>query len=170
MRLAVRALTAEAFSPYGRVIERPRRNRDASGPGWEWWAETLMLDGDPRPWGIGYLDLQPTDLRFDWAERHLRSPEGIVPLGGGCFVYVGPADHLDEPAKLPPFERFEVFRVPAGAGVVMDPGVWHGAPFADGRPGAAIVLLLEGTPSDDVTKVTFEDTPVEIDATTRPEG
>jgi hypothetical protein len=51
----------------------------------------------------------------------------------------------------------------------LDPGVWHGAPFAAGAAGAAIVLLLEGTPRDDVTKVGFEDTPVEIDAT-GPEG
>jgi ureidoglycolate hydrolase len=169
VRLPVEDLTEQAFSPYGRVIERPGRDRDAAGPGWSWWAETQVLAHDGRSWAVGYLDLQPADLRFDWAERHLRSPEAIVPLGAGCLVYVGPPDDLDQPSKLPPFDRFRVFRVPPGAGVLMDQGVWHGAPFADGAAGAAIVLLLEGTPRDDVTKVGFEDTPVEIDAT-GPEG
>lgn len=163
MRLWVRPLTAEAFRPFGRVIDRPARERDAEGPGWSWWAETLLLEGDGRPWGVGYLDLQPAPLRFDWAERHMRSIETIVPVTGSCLVYVAPPDHLDEPARLPAFDRFRVFRVPPGTAVAMDAGVWHGAPLADGGPGRAIVLLLEGTPRDDVTVVRFEDSPVEVE-------
>jgi ureidoglycolate lyase len=170
VRLPLEELSAASFAPYGRVIERPGRAHDAGGPGWSWWAETHVLEGDGRPWAVGYLDLQPADLRFDWAERHLRSPEAIVPLGSGCLVYVGPPDDLDQPAKLPPLDRFRVFRVPPGSGVLMDAGVWHGAPFADGTAGGAIVLLLEGTPRDDVTKVAFGGTPVDIGATTTPEG
>ncbi|MFL5232075.1 MAG: hypothetical protein ACJ8DM_04025, partial [Microvirga sp.] len=57
---------------------------------------------------------------------------------------------------------FRVFRVPPGTGVVMDRGVWHGAPLADGAPAKAIVLLLEGTGTEDVTVVRFEDGPVTI--------
>lgn len=153
--LPVRELSAEAFAPYGRVIEAPSRSGDGSGPGWTWWAETVLLAGDGRPWGVGYLDLQPTERRFDWAERHLRTQEAIIPTGAEAFVYVGPPEHLEEPRRLPPFERFEVFRVPAGAGVVMDRGVWHGAPFAADRPTNAVVLLQEGTGRADVTLVRF---------------
>ena len=163
VRLPVRELSGEAFRPYGRVIERPGRDRDASGPGWAWWAETVVLDGDGRPWGVGYLDLEPTEPRFDWAERHMRSLESIVPISGTCLVYVAPPEHPDEPDRLPGFERFEVFRVRPGSGVVMDRAVWHGAPLAEGAPAHAIVLLLEGTGRADVTVVRFEDEPVEID-------
>jgi ureidoglycolate lyase len=163
VRLPVRELTGDAFRPYGRVVERPSRERDADGPGWSWWAETVVLEGDGRPWGVGYLDLEPSTRSFDWAERHLRTLEAIVPVEGGCLVYVAPPDHLDDPARLPPFERFEVFRVPPGAGVVMDRGVWHGAPLADGGPAKAIVLILEGTGREDVTVVRFEEEPVEIE-------
>ena len=59
IRLPVQALTAEAFAPYGRVVERPTRPEDAAGPGWRWWAETAYLTGDGRPFGVGYLDLEP---------------------------------------------------------------------------------------------------------------
>lgn len=165
MALSIRPLTAEAFEPFGRVIERPGRERDADGPGWSWWAETTLLEGDGRPWGVGYLDLEPAAPRFDWAERHMRSLEAIVPTTGGCLVYVAPADHPEDPGRLPPFERFAVFRVPPGSGVVMDAGVWHGAPLADGGPARAIVLLLQGTPREDVTVVRFEDAPIEIELT-----
>jgi ureidoglycolate lyase len=163
VRLPVRELTAEAFRPYGRVIEGPTRDPDASGPGWTWWAETVLLEGDGRPWSVGYLDLAPTAPRFDWAERHMRTAESIVPISGSCLVYVAPADHTDEPSRLPALDRFEVFRVEPGSGVVMDPAVWHGAPLAEGGPARAIVLILDGTGREDVTIVRFEDDPVRID-------
>jgi ureidoglycolate lyase len=163
VRIPVRELTAEDFRPYGRVIDRPARDHDASGPGWSWWAETVRLEGDGRPFGVGYLDLVPAEPRFDWAERHLRSLESIVPIDGTCLVYVAPPEHPEEPDRLPDFGRFEVFRVRPGSGVVMDPAVWHGAPLAEGGPARAIVLLLEGTGANDVTVVRFEDAPVQID-------
>ena len=41
-------------------------------------------------------------------------------------------------------------------------GVWHGAPLVRSRATTAMVLILEGTPTEDVTIVRFEDTPVRI--------
>jgi ureidoglycolate lyase len=162
MELAARMLTPDAFASYGRVVARPERVRDAAGPGWEWWAETVLLAGDGRPFGIGYLDLQAGERRFDWAERHMRTQEAIIATSSDLLVYVAPADHPEEPGRLPPMERFAAFRVAAGSGVVMDRGVWHGAPFAVDRPSSAIVLILEGTGRTDVTLARFD--PVEIRA------
>jgi ureidoglycolate lyase len=155
--LPVTPLSSEAFRPFGRVIEVPSRDQDASGPGWRWWAETVMLHTDGRAFGVGYLSLEPADLRFDWAERHMRTVEVIVPLGRECLVYVGPPEHPEEPPRMVELERFQVFRVPPGMGVAMDPGVWHGAPLAVARPTSAMVLILEGTGKSDVTTVRFED-------------
>lgn len=160
MQLDVEELTGTAFAPFGRVIARPERERDAEGPGWRWWAETAFVSGDGRPVGIGYLDLEPTEPAFDWAERHMRTQEAVFATSSDLLLYAGPADHPEEPGRLPPLERFRAFRVPAGAGVVMDRGVWHGAPFTSDRPAAATVLLLEGTGRTDVTVVRFD--PVEI--------
>ena len=162
--LPVRSLSPDSFAAYGTVIAPPDRDADGSGPGWRWWAETALLDGDERRWGVGYLDLEPVrPARFDWAERHMRTPEVVVPLGGPCLIYVAPAEHRDEPRRLPPLDRFEVFRVPRGLGVVLARGVWHGAPLAADGPTAAMVLILEGTGRNDVTIVRFEDTPVTVD-------
>jgi ureidoglycolate lyase len=161
--LPVNELTDDAFAPFGTVVRMPSRPHDAAGPGWQWWAETIVLEDDGRPWGVGYLDLEPASpLRFDWAERHMRSHEAVVPVSGGCLVYVAPPDHPGEPDRLPPFDAFRVFHVPAGSGVVMKPAVWHGAPIAE-QPAKAIVLLLQGTGRDDVTVVRFEETPIMIE-------
>jgi ureidoglycolate lyase len=161
--LPVEALTHQAFAPYGRVVDRPARAADAEGRGWRWWAEAALLSGDGRPWGLGYLDLQPSAPEFDWAERHMRTPEAILATGEDLLVYVGPAEHPEDPGRLPPLEGFRVFHVPAGAGVVMDRGVWHGAPLAARGPTPALVLILEGTGRHDVTLVRFPDTPIAID-------
>jgi ureidoglycolate hydrolase len=160
MQLDVEPLSPEAFAPYGRVIARPERGSDAEGPGWRWWAETALLSGDGRPVGVGYLDLTPDERRFDWAERHMRTQEAVLATSADLFLYVGPPEHPEDPDRLPPLERFRVFRIPAGGGVVMDRGVWHGAPFAVDHAAPAIVLILEGTGRTDVTVVRFD--PVEI--------
>ena len=164
MKLPVLELTPASFAPYGNLVEMPSRTPDAAGPGWKWWAESALLEGDARPYAIGYLDLEPAALRFDWAERHMRTMELLTPAGGDCLVYVGPPDHLDEPARLPPLARFQVFRIQQGQAVLLDPGVWHGAPLALDRPLNVIVLLPPNTGQDDTTVMRFEETPVIIES------
>lgn len=153
--LAARALDRDAFAPYGTVVERPERPEDADGPGWRWWAETASLASTGDAYGIGFLDLVPAPLQFDWAERHARSPEMIVALAGDCLVYVAAADPgRDEPGP------FAIFRLHPGQGVILAPGVWHGAPLAAGGPAAAMVLLREGTGVEDTAIVRFGPVPV----------
>ncbi len=162
MRIPVEDLTAEAFAPFGRVVEQPAATPDATGPGWQWWGETVLMAGDDRPFGIGYLRLEPAALRFDWAERHMRSPELLIACDAGCAVYVGPPDNPEQPDRLPPLDRFRAFHVPAGKGVLLNPGVWHGAPLALDRPLAVVVFLLQNTGRDDTSLVRFTETPVEL--------
>jgi ureidoglycolate lyase len=163
-RLRAEELTAAAFTAFGRVIAQPSSPPDASAGGWRWWGETLLLEASERALGVGMLDLRPGDTSFDWAERHMRSEETIIPLGGDCIVYVGPPDHVEQPARAPDVERFRAFRVSTGRGVVLGKGVWHGAPLALERSSQAVVLLLEGTGRDDTHVVRFGE-PISIAVT-----
>jgi len=156
MRLTVKELTPSAFEPYGQVIGVQGREPDGKGPGWRWWAETVVIPEVTAPYTVGYLELAPDRLRFDWAEYHLQSAEMIVPMGADCLVYVGPQ------GEEPYWSTFEVFRVRAGQGVILNRGVWHGAPLAVDRPTNAIVLLRQGTGEDDVYKAIRADGPIEI--------
>lgn len=162
MEIRVQELTPETFSPFGTVIEQPTRTQDAQGPGWTWWGENAFLEGDSRPYGIGYLDLTPADMKFDWAERHMRSMELIIPAGGDCLIYVGPPEHLHEPGRLPDLGTFQAFRIREGQAALLDRGVWHGAPLAIDRPAKAIVLLHKDTGIEDGHVVRFEDRPVSL--------
>lgn len=146
MHLPVEELTSDTFASYGVVIERPDGATDASGSGWSWWSEISRLPQADRPYAVGYLNLQPSAMEFDWAERHLKSAEVIVPLGGECLIYVGPPD------PTPLWDRFQVFRVRAGQAIVLKEGIWHGAPLALDHPLTALVLLRQGTGAEDVHK------------------
>jgi ureidoglycolate lyase len=162
MELVINDLTPENFAGFGKVIEQPSRPQDAEGPGWTWWGENALLEGDGKPYAVGYLDLKPTDLSFSWAERHMNSDELVIPVTGDILVYAGPADHPDKPLKLPALESFRVFRVRLGQAAILGKGVWHGAPLAVDSPAKAIVLLLQGSGRDDGYVVKFEDRPVRI--------
>src|SRR5512138_1502673 len=139
MEIQIEHLTEEAFQLFGTFIQQPSRPVDARGQGWTWWGENALLPASSRPYGIGYLDLIPAELCFDWAERHMHSQEMIIPTGEACLVYVAPADYLEEPDRLPAIDRFKVFRVEAGQAVILKEGVWHGAPLALNKPSKTIV-------------------------------
>jgi ureidoglycolate lyase len=163
MKLKIEDLSVEAFAPFGEVITPPARPQDAQGSGWTWWGENHVMVGGDRNYAIGYLDLQPAELSFDWAERHMYSDELLIPMGGDCLVYVGPPDNPQEPDRLPPLERFRVFRLRQGQGVLLGKGVWHGAPMALDKPLNVTVLLLKDTGKVDGHVVRFEETPVKIE-------
>jgi ureidoglycolate lyase len=159
--ISLESLTPDAFAPFGKAVLPPGEEAHASGPGWNWWAEVAPLTADGDEWGFGYLDLQPTELRFDWAEYHLRTEEAVIATSSDIVMYV--AEPVADGA-LPPLDSFRAFTVPPGAAVVLNRGVWHGAPFATDAPTSALVLILKGTGAGDVTVERFPDTPVEIGA------
>lgn len=159
MELRIEALSAQAFAPFGTVIERPGRPADASGSGWQWWGELLNLSGGDQPYAIGVVSLTPAPLRFDWAERHEHSDELIVPMGDGCLIYVGPAEVADISTAL---DQFHAFRLAPGQAVLLRRGVWHGAPIAAEQALKVLIVLLHNTGRQDTRVVRFEQTPVQI--------
>jgi ureidoglycolate hydrolase len=156
--LELEPLSDDAFAQFGRVLSEPAASADADGSGWRWWGEVAALPNEGRRWAFGYLALEPVAMTIDWAEHHLLSPEVVVASARDIAVYVAPPG----PPNALSLDRFRVFEVPAGSGVVLDPGVWHGAPFALQGSTPAFVLLLEGTGRDDTTVVRFPDSPITV--------
>jgi ureidoglycolate hydrolase len=83
----------------------------------------------------------------------------VLATTGDILLYVGGAEH----ETAPPADAFRVFRLPGGTGVVMDRGVWHGAPLAVDRATTAVVLILQGTGATDVIVERFEPVAIELD-------
>ena len=163
MHLRIESVTPENFADFGRLVQQPGRAPDAAGPGWHWWGEVEALAVAERPYALGLLSLSPAALEVDWAERHMASEELIAPLTGDCLVYVGPADYAQEPERLAEFDRFRMFRVAPGQIVILNRGVWHGAPLADTAPAQALVILLQGTAAQDTVIARFPDAPLRFE-------
>lgn len=159
--LRIQDLTAEAFAPYGQVIAPPTGEPDAAVADFRWWGDQAAMQTDNRPFTAGYLRAEPGAPQFDWAERHMRSEECLIPLNGDCLIYVGAAHHPDEPERFDGPEALAVFRVPAGYAVILNKGVWHGAPMAEGQTVSVMVWLLAGTGDHDKFVVQF-DAPVQV--------
>jgi ureidoglycolate lyase len=151
--IAPEPLTADAFAPFGRVVDEPQRPPDSVGDPWRWWAEAALLDATDGRYAVGYLVVDNGRSGFDWAERHLESEELVIAARGEVLLYAGPPDQGDEPVP----ERFRVFRVRPGQAALLAKGVWHGAPLAAGGPAAALVLLREGTGANDTLMARFDE-------------
>lgn len=162
MKLSITTTTPEAFNRFGQIVQQPQQEPDAEGPGWSWWAWVASLDGGETNYAVGFLDLEPAELKFDWAERHMNTPEMVIPILGTCLLYVAPAKHIDKPGQMPSLEEFQVFRLEPGQAVILNAGVWHGAPMAEEQAAKAIVLLKAGTGEDDQYVQRFSDNPVFI--------
>ncbi len=159
MDRTIEPLSAAAFAPFGTVIERPNAEATASGPGFQWFGELVDLQGGSQPYAVGIVSLTPAPLRFDWAERHEQTDELIVPMGGGCLIYVGPADAADLSTAL---DQVRVFRLAPGQAALLRPGVWHGAPLAESAALDVLIVLLHHTGRQDTRIVRFEQAPIQI--------
>jgi ureidoglycolate lyase len=156
--IRVEPLTADAFAPFGRVVDAPERAPDSKGDPWRWWADTALLERADGRFAVGYLEIENGRSGFDWAERHLGSEELVIPVRGELLLYAGPPDQGDAPSR----DRFRVFRMRPGQAALLGKGVWHGAPLAAGGSATALVLLLEGTGQNDTEMARFDEIPVEV--------
>lgn len=71
-------------------------------------------------------------------EYHSATGEGILPLDADVLIHVAPAF---KPGP-PPLDQLEVFRLPRGIMVALNPGVWHHAPMVVGADSASTLIVL----------------------------
>jgi len=77
-------------------------------------------------------------LVVDVTEYHDGTAEGVLPLDADVLIHVGPATAGGDV----PVDKIEVFRVPKGTFVALNPGVWHHAPFAYDTEVANVLIVL----------------------------
>lgn len=155
-RLAVRALDANAYRPYGRVVE-------ADGFGakpftierWRDGAEGLL--GAPVETRAPHL-VPPAQPLVSTVEVHHESPQLTAVVASDWCVVVFPVGWTpdgDQPGSP------SAFRVPPGVIVSIDPGIWH-AGVMTATETDAFVAFNEGTLANGSAVATL-DVPIEID-------
>jgi ureidoglycolate lyase len=142
--MTTRPLTAEAFAPYGEVLEVPReagrlyyeRALASLRPGA--WPSLSLSWRDPHPGG---------PLRVHQMERHQFSSQSFVPLGPvRWLVLVAP----HAAGSGPDMARAQAFVAAPGQGVTYGADVWHHPLTVLDAPGRfAVVMWRDGTATDE---------------------
>lgn len=142
--------TATSFSAFGKIVSRPTGLPTSQAADYKFWSDIAdyEIHGETEI-GICTVYAQPQQ-RITGLERHLRTPEILIPI--------------DAPFILPLYGedgRVEAFRVDIGEVVVVNTGVWHGACLPVEAPAASyFVIFRKNTPHEDVEKKTIS--PVDI--------
>ena len=143
MQIVLEPLTAEAFAPFGEVLEAPAE------PGRTYFDRAL---GNRRegPWpSISISHRLPVTLPLvsTTMERHPTSSQSFIPMEAGRWlVLVAPHDALGGPDMA----RARAFLARPDQGVTYGVDVWHHPSTVFDRPARfAIVMWRDGTARDD---------------------
>ena len=151
-------LTAQAFAPFGDVIETEGRHHFPINDGMVQRFHDLAaidtLEADGRP-GISIFVAQPHAMPLALAamERHPLSSQAFVPLDDRPFVVVVAPAGAD-----PTRSALRAFITNGGQGVNYARGVWHHVLIAVGRQQGFVVVDRIGTgPNCDVFELRGDD-------------
>ncbi|WP_428686648.1 ureidoglycolate lyase [Roseibium sp.] len=143
-KLTPSPLTAEAFTPYGEVLEiagAPDKiiNQGKCGR----YHDLARLDFGSGQAGISLFDAEARHLPYavELVERHPEGSQAFIPLDGVPMIVVVADDRDGEPVNL------KAFISQPGQSINLHRGTWHGVLAPLGKPGryAVVDRIGEGT-------------------------
>lgn len=153
MTLRPRHATPKLFAEFGSVVLPPDGKPTSHASDYRFWSDLAHYEiGGETEIGICTVFARKHP-RIEGMERHLRTPEILIPIDAP-FVVPLLRDGL-------PSARARAFRVNIGEAIVIGEGVWHGACLPVGKKTSSyFVVFRRGTPHEDVEKKPVE--PFEI--------
>ncbi|HEX9006952.1 MAG TPA: ureidoglycolate lyase [Bacteroidota bacterium] len=138
-------VSPQSFARFGRVVSTPTDAPTSQGPEYKFWSDIAHYEiGGETEIGLCTVYQQP-DTTLSSVERHLRTPEILIPIDGPFILPLV----REEGGK----DVVEAFRVEVGEAVVINTGVWHGPCLPVGRTHESyFVIFRRRTPYEDVEK------------------
>jgi ureidoglycolate lyase len=140
--LAAQPLTAEAFAPFGDVIEAAGSSFPINGGMCDRFHDRARMEflGDGRAGiSLGYGRPYPLPHRFDLLERHPLGSQAFVPMTEDPFLVVVAPDENGHPGTP------TAFLTGVGQGVNYLRNVWHGVLTPLGRAVPFLIVDRIGT-------------------------
>lgn len=135
--IAIEALTATAFAPFGDVLDTsgaPDRiiNQGFCGR----WHDRARLDFTDGRAGISLFRAEPRTLpyRLDMMERHPDGSQAFLPMSMDPFLVIVAPDEGGAPGTP------RAFRTEPGQGINLHRGTWHGVLTPLAAPGLFAVV------------------------------
>jgi ureidoglycolate lyase len=120
-RVHARPLTAEAFAPFGTLIDAAAKTPEAINDGTtQRHSDLATLDLRDPVLGIYVAQARRLPLRIARLERHGEAAQVFLPLGGHRFIVV-----VAEGEDAPDWQRIAAFLTAPGQGVSLRRGCWH---------------------------------------------
>lgn len=154
----IKEITGINFRKFGKVVKAPSGIPTSEAKDYKFWSDIAdyLIEGETEI-GICTVYKQPENI-LDGMERHLRTPEILIPIDAP-FALPVLVDGEDEKSA-------EIFKVDIGESVVVKEGVWHGACLPlEKEKSSYFVIFRKGTPKEDVEKKNIS--PVKIELETR---
>ncbi len=153
MKIAVEPLTADAFAPFGDVLERrdtPDKmiNQGLCGRH----HDLARLDHTDGRAGISIFDAKPRTLPYalEMVERHPDGSQAFIPMNDRSFLVIVAPDEAGSPG------RPRAFLTEPYQGVCFHRGTWHGVLTPLHTPGIFAVIDRIG-PGDNLEEHWFSE-------------
>ena len=144
MRIVAEPLTAEAFKPYGAVLEGP------AIAGRVYFNDTLANGRAQAPVSLSVATVAPTTelpLVVKVLERHEHSSQSFIPLSVSRYLVLATRD---APGGGPDVSRLRAFVARVGQGVTYAMGTWHHpVTVLDAPASFAVLMWRDGTADDE---------------------
>jgi ureidoglycolate hydrolase len=147
LQIKAEPLTADAFRPFGQVIG----------------VDTVQMKIVNDRFRMGIITTTYRSCRISHLNRHIKSTQALIPLGGkSCLVVVAPPTvDLDNPEDL---KQVKAFLNDGSYGINIDLGTWHMALLPLG-PKMSVVNIQGEHSGEDTEERSFPekfDTVIEI--------
>jgi ureidoglycolate lyase len=164
LTLVVEPLCAEAFAPFGQVIEvRDGATARLINAGTAQRFEGLAdLVGDGVKFTLAVMRAQPRPLPFRvrLLERHRQASQAFVPWSGGSYLVV-----VAPPGARPAVAQLRCFKASGRQGVNYLPGTWHHPLLALGTVSEFLVIDQAGKAGEsDCEEIAFDAVRLLIDS------
>lgn len=139
-KMKAKELSLNEFEKYGSFAKMIDPENISVGPEvHEFFCDQLVYyTASAAPVGISTSHVMKRPVVIDKTEIHRQCGEVVLPLDGDIYIHVGPRSDID----APPFDKFEIFRVPIGTAVLLKPGTWHFAAFPVEKETVSVLVLL----------------------------
>lgn len=146
-QIRVQPLSAEAFAPFGEIVDPGDRPPDIQTRANRYWDFATRLQCKSRQIQVGFLTTYLRPLRFDWMERHLEATQAFIPLEGrpGIFALAPPTA-----GPRPDLDRLAAFLLDGRRGVNLHLGTWHHLMFSLAPEASYVMILREASRIDDM--------------------
>lgn len=148
LMVKAKKLTANSFFKFGKVADAHTVPPLVETENLKFWTTiaTYTVDGETE---IALCHVKKSVDSVGLLERHVKTPEILVPIKGDFILPVAPAGNLQDPTLTPEASDVEAFLVRSDQAVVMEKGVWHTAPVPVHKETSFFVIFKKETTKQD---------------------